>query len=260
MFDTDPSEIALRCQDRIDVFLRLEDHSQKRARFRCIAMITGDGDTADVTDFEPHLHRDAQALMHRAQKQVQDPVLGQTLSLNDMTHWPAAIDASNPLDVFLYLEFLRTWQVADMAAHHMQNRLAQDPEHFTRDPSQVAASVAPVFDFNRLDRGVAIARILQPAMQARIAAPGFQDDKPGSAGYALRMIGDLCLRAGENLLALACFETALLAGENPYRRRKAVEASIAAKDPDRLSHHLRAYQARWPLPSDLSDLAEKRAS
>lgn len=251
MFDADTSEFALYGDGRIDVFLRVDDPARKRARFRCIAMIKGDGDTASVIDFEPHLGRDTEALAVRARRQLSDPVLGHSFALNDMRQWPEAAQARDPIEVFLYHEFFRAWQVADLAGQRFQARLASHSGSAPLDTGQFTGAIASIFDYNRLDRGVAIARLLQPNLHARIQQPGFHDDTAGSTGYALRMLGDLCLRADDPILGLACFETALAAGENPFRRRKAIEAAAAAHDPSRLEHHLQAFEAQWPLPADL---------
>lgn len=260
MFDTNPSELAMRCDGRIDVFTRVEDKGQKRARFRCIAMIKGEGDAAQCIDLEPQAKRNTAEIMQRASQQLKDPVLAKTFAFNDLTLWPTAKDARDPLQVFLYHEFFRAWQVADLTALQFEARLNRDAKLVTLEPGSLAGAVTPIYDYNRLDRGVAIARILIPLLHVKITDPSFRDDQSGGTGYGLRMLGDLCLRAEENALALNCFETALAAGENPFRRRKAIEAAAAARDADRLAHHSQAYRAQWPLPADLAALCASGAA
>jgi hypothetical protein len=59
------------------------------------------------------------------------------------------------------------------------------------------------------------------------------------------------VRKGEASLALTCFETAIAAGDNPFRRRRAIEAAVAAADTAAAQRHRAAFAARWTLPDDL---------
>ena len=259
MFDRDPSIFALRGRGRVDVFLRFEDISQNRARFRCIGMFKGTDDTAPFIDFEPHVGRDIVLLTASIQHQLVNPILTQAFSLCDVSTWPKATNAGDPLELFLYLEFFRAWQVGDLAVNQLISKLTRDPVRYTPKPGEVGATLAPIFDYNRMETGVAIAKLMEPVLRLRVNSVGFRDDKAGSTGYGLRMLGDLCLRADDPTLALACFETCIKAGDNPFRRRKAIEAAAAAQSTDRLAAHVQDYQAKWKLPADLSHLANERA-
>ncbi|MCB1405282.1 MAG: hypothetical protein KDK01_03245 [Rhodobacteraceae bacterium] len=265
MFESDPTDFAIQGERGIDLFLRLDAPGHKRARFRCIATLLDGGDAAAghrdapsalLIDHDPQAKRPAAALLARVAALRDDPLLAQDFTLGDTRGWPRAARVGNPLTLFLYHEFFRAWQVADMTGHRFEAALRRDPDGLPRDGAQLAASIVPVFDFNHLSRGIALARMIEPGLKARIAAPGFADDRAGSTGYALRMLGDLCLRAEVPDLALACFETAIAAGDNPFRRRKAIEAALRLSDPERLAAHLAAYRARWPLPKDLAHLTE----
>jgi hypothetical protein len=101
-----------------------------------------------------------------------------------------------------------------------------------------------------------VATILQPVLKQRIATPGWREEQAGATGYALRMLGDLCTRAGDHALALACHETAVLSGDNTYRRRKAIEAAHALGDTAARDAHIAAFRDRWPLPRDLAALQQ----
>jgi len=255
MFDSDPIEFAIRGERGIDIFVRLDDASQKRARFRCIATITGTPETFDVADFEPHEGRDEKRLIALGNKFLGDQILAHPFALGDIATWPSVADADNPVAVFLHLEFFRAWQVADMASRRLLTALAQGSASLPMAQGQLAGAIAPVLDFNQVSRGVALTRLLAPMLQAMMTNPQYRDDPAGSTGFALRMLGDLCLRADEFAQALTCFELAVVAGDNPHRRRKVIEAAMAAGNHARADQHLKAYSARWHLPDDLAKLA-----
>lgn len=245
MFDDLP-EFAVRGETGIDIFLRLDTTVERRSRFRCVATVAG----ARVIDHAPEDRRDAASLRALAQGLADDP-LGRPLTLADVGTWPAAGQGGDPIRVFLRLDFFRAWQVAEIAADRLQRQIAADPAALPPEPGKLAGSVAPLLEFNRVRRGIVLAGLALPLLQRRLAAPGFTDDAGGSTGYALRMLGDLCLRGGEAALALACYETAILAGDNPFRRRRAIEAAVVLGDTLAAERNRAAYAARWPLPADL---------
>lgn len=253
MLDDDPIEFAVHGERGVDLFRRVEDLGQKRAHFRCIGMIVGNSATAPVVDFESHIGRDPEKLRNLANR-LTDPSVLRPFAIADTRTWPRAALSANPLSAFLYLEFFRAWQVADMAGHRIEAELTRDPQTLPQAPAHVAGAITSVFNYNQLARGVTLAKTVEPVLKARITATGFNDDKPGNIGFALRMLGDLCLRADEPALALTCFETAILASDNPYRRRKAIEAAQIAGNQGRVADHISAFSAKWPLPADLAQI------
>lgn len=249
MFDDVP-EFAMRGERGIDLFLRLDDPAQKRGRFRCIATLI-EAPRA-LIDHAPEEGRDRAALTELALRLATEP-LARPLSLADATGWSGLTAAGDPISAFLRLDFLRAWLVVDLAAARFQASLEHGAQALPLDPGKLAGAVAPLHDYNRLGRGVALADVLLTRLQPRLAAGGFRDDGAGNTGYALRMLGDLCLRAGEPALALRCFEASVSAGDNPFRRRRALEAARAAANPEAVARHRSAYAARWPLPADLAE-------
>jgi hypothetical protein len=253
MMMSGPDLFAIRGERGMDLFLRISDEGQARARFRCIATI--DPDTGRLEDFDPQARRDPAQLRALAKDVVTDTVLSTRFSLADPAGWPrAAQSPGDPVQLFLYHEFFRAWQVADMAAHRLLTRIEGDPAALPLDPGKVAQAVVPLFDFNRLALGRRAARLMQPVLATRIAMPGWREPKGSSTGYALRMLGDLCLRAGAPDEALRCFETGVSAGDNAHRRRKAIEAAHAAGNIAARDAHIAAYCDKWTLPADLAAL------
>ena len=248
MFDDPLPEFALRGEAGIDLFARIEDETHRRARFRCVATLGEDG---TLRDHFPEAGRDHAALRAKADALATDPLMT-PFALADMTHWPKAARLGDPIRLFLYLDFLRAWQVADMAAARFEATLNRAPGTLPQDPGRLPAVIVPILDFNQLARGGRLARALLPLLKAHLAAPGFREPANGGTGYVLRMLGDLCQRGGDTEQALACYETAVDAGDNPFRRRKAIEAARAAGNSEALDRHRTAYAARWPLPADLA--------
>lgn len=260
MFDIDPAELAVRGERGTDLFLRSEDPGQKRARFRCIATQRDTeqdtGGAPQLIDYEPAAGRKIEQMMARARARADSPLLSRPFSLADTCSWPHAGDAPDPMLLFLYQDLMRAWQVVDIATQRLIRQVMHSGDALPLSPQQIAGAIAPILDFNRLTPGVTLARHLIPVLSHRVTQPGYRDHPSGATGYALRMLGDLCLRADHADLALACFETAVTAGDNPFRRRKAIEAAHAANNTTRRCHHIDAYSARWTLPDDLALLSK----
>jgi len=244
MFDTDLPAFAVQGETGIDLFQRVDDPDARRGRFRCLATLAPGG---VLTDHHPEDRRDPAPLRALAEALAAEP-LAKPFSLGDSRSFPRAAAAGDPIRLFLYLDFFRAWQVADLAAARLESQLMHDPASLPQDGGALTGAVAPLFDFNRTGRGIALAQAALPVLAPRIAAGG----APGSTGYALRMLGDQCLRGGAAALALRCFETALATGDNAFRRRRAIEAARAAGDSAAAARHRSLYAARWKLPADLA--------
>lgn len=259
MMQSGPEELAVHGERGIDVFQRIADEGQRRARFRCVASI--DPASGQLEDFDPQARREADRLLAMAAQVQGDALLARPFSLSDPGTWPRAAQSDgDPMRLFLYHEFFRAWQVADMAAHRLIARLDTDPGALPLPPDRVVQAVTPIFDFNRLALGLRAARLVQPVLATRIAHPDWREPKGSATGYALRMLGDLCLRTDDPALAQRCYETAVAAGDNPFRRRKAIEAAHAAGDTAARDAHIAAFGQKWALPGDLSALQQPEGS
>lgn len=254
MLDPDMPEFAVRGERGFDVFQRVENPGQKRARFRCVATLTGAGAQDAMQAHEPLATRAPERMRAAVAVLLADARLGQSFALGDSTGWPRAAQGGDPLLLFLYHEFFRAWQVADLAFGRVMAGLRRNPAMLLDAPGRATSSVLPLYEFNRQALAVDLVRVALPAMRARIDTPGWRDERDGGTGYALRMLGDLCLRAGEPAEALRCFEAAVATGENAHRRRRCIEAAHAAGDALAIETHHAAYRARWPLPADLARL------
>lgn len=256
MLDDDLPDFALKGERGIDLFHRLEDRTHKRARYRCIATLSPSG---VLQIHAPDMKRDPETLERLALSLTEDPI-ADPLSLADPASWPRAAagltGGADPIRLFLYLDFLRAWQVADMGGARLEAQAEARSAQLPLEPNRIGGAIAPVFDFNRIERGIRLTRLLVPLLAPRVTHPQFRDDSFGGTGFALRMLGDLCLRGGEPGLALDCYETAVHAGDNPFRRRKAIEAARLAGDAAALARHRAGYAAQWELPADLSEAGD----
>ena len=246
MNDSDLTWLAVHGEGGVDIFERVEDEGHKRARFRCVAMQV-DG---RLIDFEPHLNRDPQPLLAAVRRLQDTGPLASPFALGDWRGYPRVAGAAAWV-VLLYHDFFRAWQVADLG---VQRQIDAVTRAAMASPGDLVGAVAPLYEFNRLSLARDLAQQWLPDVTRRCAEPGFVDDAAGNTGFALRMLGDLALRGGDAALALACFEGSVLAGDNPFRRRRAIEAAAAAADPAALERHRGAYGARWALPPDLAQL------
>lgn len=248
MFEADMPVFAVRGEAGTDLFRRVEDAGTGRARFQCLATLD------DAGQLHAHLPeaRAQQEALRACALGLDELPLARPLSLADARDW-AGRAGTQPLALFLHLEFFRAWQVSDLAAARFEARLAAEPDWLPEDPGLLVGAVAPLLSFNRIGRGRALAALAQPRLARRIAAPGFRETGAGNFGYALRMLGDLCLRGADAARALACFETCCATGDNPFRRRRAIEAARAAADAEALARNRAAFSARWPLPADLAE-------
>lgn len=251
MFETDDIEFAIGAADRTDIFLRQQDEGNARTRYRCVASIAGPAASGAISLHEAAPGRTEAHLRALAETMRQDAILSARLALGDTESYPDT-SGGDPVRIFLYLDFLRARLVADRAAARLVAEFSRDGAAALPDPATLPARIAPLYDFNLLARACALAEGLLPRLELALTAT----PNPGKAldplGYAMRMLGDLLMRAGDPAASLRAHATGCRAGDNPFRRRKAIEAALAANDRAALADHLAAYREKWPLPDDLA--------
>lgn len=225
-------DLAVRGEGGIDVFDRLDQPDHRRSRFRCLGRVVTGPDGADRAEaFETAGKQDPGRLMRAAAAlQGQDAALDPAFRLSAATGFPRAQGGAAALLLFLRIDFLRAWTLADQGLQRYLQALGTDPARATERPGETAAQVALAYDFNRIGAGVTLARAILPALpRPDLCADGH--------AYALRMLGDLALRGAEAALALDCFEGAIAIGDNPHRRARALAAATALGDAEAIARH-----------------------
>lgn len=274
----DIADFAVRGERGVDIFRRRQDPSSRRARFVCIATAI-DAPPAGAAPpqalppppgqekpaagrlllcHEPGARKDAASLWEAVLRFEAQPALHQPFSLGDAQGYPGTEGLRAPLDLFLYIEFFRERQLAAHSLDGFARALDADARAPAGlDPGELAATLRLTLDYNMIARGAVLWPRIQPLLAARASVRDLPGELQESTGYALRLLGDLRLRAGAAEDALGAFETALKLGDNPFRRRRAIEAAAAARQPDACRRHLAAHVALAPLPADLQALARE---
>lgn len=232
----------------VDVFHRVAEPDQRRSRFECIASADAAG---RIIAHHARARRQPEAVRDALARFDAAPVLRAPMALADPASYPDPGALGRPLDLFVYLEFLRAFAVAEMAIARFADTL-DGPG--TPPVADTAAALRLLLDFNRTARARPICDAAWPGLMRRAMAPGAAGRD--TAGYALRVMGDLMLRLGDAARALTAHEAALRLGETRFRRRRAIVAAQTMGDQVALHRHLRAFEARWGLPADLAALAE----
>lgn len=254
------ADFAVRGERGIDVFRRHDELQQRRSRFECLATVTGPASAAfsaartgpdGARRVEPHnplARRHLDAMLDAAARLEARPALDHRFSLGCAPDYPDPGATDDPLAMFVYLDFLRAWMLADLSVARLDGALHAGT---AVDPTQAAAVLRLLLDFNRLHRAQTLLERLLPLLLNAATPRAARGPGADPLGYALRLAGDLLLRAGQPQHALQPFEAALMLGANRFRSRRAIAAAQAAGAPDALARHLSLYAQRWDLPPDL---------
>lgn len=234
------SDFAIRGEAGVDIFTRLEDVGANRPRYLCLATVVDIGGVASVQMHEPTHRRDARDLARLARAFAQDAALSQSFSLTDASAWPRAGHGESGNSLLQYAAFFLAWQEADAASQHFLEQLNRVIASLSNHPGALSAPVALLYNFNRISVGVQVARRVTAVLSQWIAMQQWPAGTRDSTGHAMRLLGDLCTRGAEPELALSCYEIALHAGDNGFRRRKAYEAARALGDRPKMELHLGA--------------------
>jgi len=243
----DLGEIAIRGERGIDVFQRVENASERRHHYECIATVLHDGNDAQVLSHHRLARKNSDRMLAAAKRLHESDWLGQAITLDDLRSYPPA-----RLDVFQYLDFMRCWLVADMEITRMGAALERGAEIQLREISSV---LRLLLNYNQITRAAFFTDAFLPYLGQ--VAREQRDDRWQNAAYSLRMIGDLYARADRFADALTSYEAAIHLGDNRHRRGLAIEAARAAGKNDALLFHLQAYEAKWPLPPALEEIRQE---
>jgi hypothetical protein len=228
MLGQDLPDLAVQGEAGIDVFHRQDLPDQGRSRYRCIGTLRPGASAPDC--HEPDAARDHARLLRAIDALHREPALSLPLTLGDARGFIATSAVGDPMALFLRIDFLRAWTLADLGLTRFRASLSADPRAVLARPGYLSAQIALAYDFNRLAAAVQIAHELLPVLPP----PDHCDD---GVAFGLRMLGDLTLRAGQPALSLRCFEGALAIGTNPHRRARALAAALALGDSDAIARH-----------------------
>lgn len=241
------AEFAVTGDFGTDVFRRVDDANQRRYRYECVATIREDSGVVTAHSDFARKHPDkVQSAIDRFRSTA---FLHQPINLGNPASYPSATDVMRPLELFVYLDFFRMWQIAEQEIVRMSD-LARSGDVCTGP--EISAVLRLMLDFNQILRAQTLITAFMPRLR-HVAQTG-KDDKWQNTGFSLRMIGDLEFRAGRPAEALEAYELAILLGDNPHRRGLAIQAAFAAQKQHETIAHLEAYEDRWPLPQPLAEI------
>jgi len=261
MLESDLPELAIAGDRGIDLFRRVEDADQRRVQYECIATAYPAPPESErrLDVFIAPACRQPDRLWQAVTRYQNAPALHQAFAFGHPHGYPSMRDPATRLALFQCLEFFRTRLVADLSIAGYEEKLAKDPEHTARHFSETTGALKQLLDYNMLVRARPIRETLAPLVIARVRVPGFTEDGDQATGYSLRLLGDLCLRDGAPADALACFEASIAAADNPFRRRKAIEAAQATGENDTILAHIDSFARAGRIPPDLDALRQSLA-
>jgi len=256
MLESDLPELALAGDCGIDLFRRVEDAGQRRVTYECIATAHAAQSERRLDVFIPQACQHPDRLWQAVTRYQNAPGLHQAFAFGHPPGYPSMRDPATRLALFQCLEFFRTRLVADLTIVRYEEKLAADPERTARHYAETAGALKLLVDYNMLARARPIRETLAPLVIARVRAPGFVEDGDQATGFALRLLGDLSLRDGAPAAALACFDAAIAAADNPFRRRKAIAAAQALGDTASCLAHIDSFARAGRIPPDLAALRQ----
>mgnify|MGYP001328277807 CR=1 FL=1 len=258
MLEADLPELALAGDRGIDLFRRVEDPDQRRVHYECIATAhpAPPENAPRLEVFFPQACRQPDRLWQAVARYQNAPGLHQAFAFGHPAGYPSMRDPATRLALFQCLEFFRTRLVADLTIASYEEKLTTEPERAARYFAETAGALKLLVDYNMLIRARPICKVLAPLVIARVQAPGFIEDGDQATGFSLRLLGDLYLRDDAPADALACFEAAIAAADNPFRRRKAIAAARALGDTARCLAHIDSFEQAGRVPPDLAALRQ----
>lgn len=239
-------EFAVESDHGADVYRRVDTPSERRHHYECIATVIWNGADAKVIDYHEEARANPERMIAAAMLLRDNAALGQGVSLGDPRSYPLPQTPRAQLELFQYLDFFRHWQIAKMEFSRIRTLILSGG---TLKPPDISRLFRLLLDFNQ----VAQAQFFIPAFLPYLLeiSQRKQDDRWQNAAYALRLIGDLQLRAGQARPALQSYEASIALGDNAFRRSLAIKAAYAAGDIQATKYHLTDYEGQWRLPERL---------
>ena len=239
-------EFAVESEHGTDVFRRVDNPNERRYHYECIATVIGSGPTADVVSYHEEARNNPERMIATAARLRETAVLKQDFVLGDPRSYPLTESPRAQLDLFLYLDFFRQWQIAAMEIARVKALVHSGG---TLKPPDISRIFRLLLDANQVSQAQFFVQALFPDL-LRVSQEK-KDDRWQNAAYALRMIGDLQLRAGQKHQALQACEASIALADNPFRRGLAIEAAYAAGDSPAALSHITSYERQWRLPERL---------
>ena len=232
-------DIAVQGETGIDIFCPLQDVGPQRPRYLCLATVVDAGGIASVQMHEPSLNRNARTLAQLAKGPVLALPMRPTVSAATTSD---AAQVSHQRGGDAGSAFVLAWQQADAALQTFLNQLDRTLAALPAQPGALTEPATLLYNFNRITLGVQVARQASAVLSSLIASQQWPGGTRDSTGHAMRLLGDLCARGAEPALALTCYEIALHAGDNGFRRRRALAAARVLGDGAKMDLHLAAMQ------------------
>ncbi|MGL4413549.1 hypothetical protein [Roseinatronobacter monicus] len=242
-------EFAVESEHGTDVFRRVDTPKERRYHYECIATVNWSGSRPEVTSYHEDARKAPERMIAAATRLRETSVLGQGFVLGNPRSYPLPDTPGVQLDLFVYLDFFRHWQITAMEIARIK-ALVQSGG--TLKPPDISRIFRLLLDANQVSQAQFFVKAFFPYL-LRVSQEK-KDDRWQNAAYALRMIGDLQLRAGQKRQALQAYEASIALADNPFRRGLAIQAAYAAGDRAAALRHIESYEGQWRLPERLATI------
>lgn len=240
-------EFAVESELGTDVFRRVDTPNERRYHYECIATVIGMGPAAEVVGYHDDARKNPERMIAAATHLRDTSALWKSFALGDPRSYPLTDTPRAQLDLFLYLDFFRHWQITAMEITRVKVLVQSGG---TLNPPDISRVFRLLLNANQVSQAQFFIKAFFPYLM-RVSQEK-RDDRWQNAAYALRMIGDLQLRTGQNRQALQAYEASIALGDNPFRRGLAVQAAHAAGDRPAALRHISEYERQWRLPEQLA--------
>ena len=242
-------EFAVRTDRGADVFRRVDTPSERRHHYECIATVFEEGGAPQVIAYHQQARQNPERMIAAATRLREMTALGHVFSLGDPRSYPVPDTPRARLELLLYLDFFRQWQIKELEIARITNLIQSGG---TLKPPDISRLFRLLLDYNQLSQAPFFIEAFVPYLLH--ISQQKKDDRWQNAAYSLRMVGDLQLRAGQAKSSLASYEASIALGDNAFRRGLAVQAAFAAGDKGAALHHIENYERQWRLPEPLAKI------